>query len=117
MAILSETGKIVMVRHPVCGRFGIPRLLSMLSSRQLDVCWDGVEEISIVLFNARRTMCKILHVDRFGVDVTNRILNTGRFKVYLEELENEAVPVILRRSELETLLREGTLPEQGKMAA
>lgn len=30
MSILSSTGKIVMVKEPVCGRFGIHRLMAML---------------------------------------------------------------------------------------
>ena len=60
MSILSQTGKIILVRQPVNGRFGIHRLMAMLSSNQFGVSWNGTEEITIVTFNAKRTICKIL---------------------------------------------------------
>ena len=60
MSILSSTGKILMVREPICGRFGIHKLMAMLSSGTLNVKWNGIEEISVVTFNRRRTICKIL---------------------------------------------------------
>lgn len=52
MSILSQTGKIILVRQPVNGRFGIHRLMAMLSSNQFEVCWNGTDEITIVTFNA-----------------------------------------------------------------
>ena len=64
MSILSGTGKIYMVREPVCGRFGIHRLLAMLSSNSLNVHWNGIDEVTIVTFNKRKTICKILHIDQ-----------------------------------------------------
>ena len=80
MSILSGTGKIYMVREPVCGRFGIHRLLAMLSSNSLNVHWNGIDEVTIVTFNKRKTICKILHIDPYGVDCTSRILNvTSKF--------------------------------------
>ncbi len=60
MSILSGTGKIYMVREPVCGRFGIHRLLAMLSSNSLNVHWNGIDEVTIVTFNKRKTICKVL---------------------------------------------------------
>lgn len=57
MSILSGTGKIYMVREPVCGRFGIHRLLAMLSSNSLNVHWNGIDEVTIVTFNKRKTIC------------------------------------------------------------
>ena len=109
MSILLGTGRIYMVREPVCGRFGMHRLLAMLSSNSLGVKWNGIDEISIVTFNKRRTICKILHVDNCGVDCTSRVLNSGRFQVMLEE---DKIPIHLTRDELEKLLMEGTVPEQ-----
>lgn len=43
MSILSGTGKIYMVREPVCGRFGMHRLLAMISSNSLGVKWNGLD--------------------------------------------------------------------------
>ena len=60
MSILSSTGKIVMVKEPVCGRFGIHRLMAMLTSNSLKVSWNGIDEITVVTFNKRRTACKLL---------------------------------------------------------
>ena len=108
MSILSSSGKIILVREPVCGRFGIHRLMAMLSSGALKVGWNGIEEISVITFNKRRTICKITHVDEWGVDCTTRILNTGAFHVMLEE---GRLPVHLTRDEFENLLRNGTVSD------
>ena len=65
MSILSATGKIIMVQEPVSGRFGLQKLLAKLSSNAYGVNWNGSDEISLVTFNKKRTICKILHVDDF----------------------------------------------------
>lgn len=109
MSILSGTGKIYMVREPVCGRFGIHRLLAMLSSNSLNVHWNGIDEVTIVTFNKRKTICKVLHIDPYGVDCTSRILNSGRFQVMLDE---DLIPIHLTRDELEQLLLDGTSPDR-----
>jgi len=109
MSILSGTGRIYMVREPVCGRFGIHRLLAMISSNSLGIKWNGTDEISVVTFNKRKTICKVLHIDTCGVDCTTRILNTGRFQVMLDK---DQLPIHLTRDELETLLMEGTAPDK-----
>ena len=111
MSILSQTGKIILVRQPVNGRFGIHRLMAMLSSNQFEVCWNGTDEITIVTFNAKRTICKILHVDTYGTDCTTRILNYGKFKTILQE---DLLPIHLKRDELEILLTGGDLPDSKK---
>lgn len=100
-----------MVREPICGRFGIHRLLAMLSSGVLNVKWNGLDEITVITFNKKRTLCKILHVDEYGVDCTSRILNTGIFQVVFSD---NAIPVHLSRDELEVMLKHGTLPEKYK---
>ena len=86
-----------MVREPVCGRFGIHRLLAMLSSNSLNVHWNGIDEVTIVTFNKRKTVCKILDIDPYGDDCTSRILNSGRFQVMLDE---DFIPIHLTRDEL-----------------
>ena len=90
MGLIPSTGSVYLCREPVCGRFGIHRLLAMLTTRELRVGWDG-----------SATICKILHVDAYGVDCTTRILNSGRFKVMLDE---GSLPERLGREELEDLL-------------
>lgn len=106
MSILSATGKIIMVQEPVSGRFGLQKLLAKLSSNAYDVNWNGSDEISLVTFNKKRTICKILHVDDTGVDCTTRILNHGNFKVLLDE---GLIPRRLTREALERLIIDGTL--------
>ena len=61
MGLIPSTGSVYLCREPVCGRFGIHRLLAMLTTRELRVGWDGSAEITVVTFNRRRTICKILH--------------------------------------------------------
>lgn len=106
MSILSATGKIIMVQEPVSGRFGLQKLLAKLSSNPYGVNWNGCDEISLVTFNKKRTICKILHVDDTGVDCTTRILNHGNFKVLLDE---GLIPRRLTREALERLIIDGTL--------
>ena len=101
MSILSATGKIIMVQEPVSGRFGLQKLLAKLSSNAYGVNWNGSDEISLVTFNKKRTICKILHVDD-----TTRILNHGNFKVLLDE---GLIPRRLTREALERLIIDGTL--------
>lgn len=43
-----------MVKEPVCGRFGIHRLMAMLTSNSLKISWNGIDEITVVTFNKRR---------------------------------------------------------------
>ena len=88
MSILSQSGKIILVREPVCGRFGIHRLIAQFTSGALNVSWDGKSEITMVTFNKKRTLCKILHIDDYGVDCTTRILNTGRFQAERQGVRN-----------------------------
>ena len=106
MSILSATGKIIMVQEPVSGRFGLQKLLAKLSSNAYGFNWNGSDEISLVTFNKKRTICKILHVDDTGVDCTTRILNHGNFKVLLDE---GLIPRRLTREALERLIIDGTL--------
>lgn len=114
MSLLSDSGRIFMVREPVSARFGIHRLMAMLSSGALHVKWNGIDEISVLTFNKRKNICKIIHADKWGVDCTTRMLNTGIFQVILNE---GSLPIHLNRAELEELLRRGTAPERSALAA
>lgn len=104
--LLSRTGKVLLLNEPVSGRFGLPRLFAKLCSHAADWGWNGEDEFTIVCFNKRHTICKILHVDETGVDCTSRILHQGTFKVFLDE---GLIPRALTRYELERLLLDGTL--------
>ena len=106
MSILSSTGRISLVREPVSGRFGLPRLLAKVSANAYKTNWNGCEEISVVTFNKRRSIAKIIHIDKYGVDLTSRQLNHGTFRIMLEE---GLLPKSLKREELEILLQGGTL--------
>ena len=59
MSILSGTGKIYMVREPVCGRFGMHRLLAMISSNSLGVKWNGLDVAVTHQFSPNSTNSKI----------------------------------------------------------
>lgn len=109
---LPSTGRLVMCREPVCGRFGIHRLMAMLSTGGLKIGWNGTDEITVVTFNKRRTLCKILHADEWGVDCTTRILNTGTFKVMLD---TDSLPESMSRATLEALLN-GEATEAAELA-
>lgn len=106
MMDILGTGKIYLIKEPVCGRFGIQRLLAMLSQQAFGVAWDGTEEITIVTFNKRRTRCNILHCDFAGIDRTVRQLNSGTFKVLLQDGE---LPDRISKEDLRRLLLDGTI--------
>lgn len=105
MSGLLGNGKIYLVKEPVCGRFGIPRLLAMLTQNSFNVPWNGIDEITVVTFNKSRTRCNILHCDFGGVDRTVRQLNCGTFKVMLDE---GLIPERLTKRQLARLLLDGT---------
>ena len=83
MSILSGTGRIVLVREPVSGRFGLPRLLAKVSANAFRTNWHGTEEISVIVFNRKMTIAKILkyeisyfrilHIVRLRLKVTTLI--------------------------------------------
>ena len=106
MSQLLGSGKIFLVREPISGRFGIPRLMAMLSSKDFGIDWNGIDEITVVTFNRRRNRCIMLHCDFAGVDRTVRVLNSGLFKV---DLGSDIIPEQLTRGTLRRLLLDGTL--------
>lgn len=108
MSFLSSTGKIVLIKEPISGRFGMPRLMAKLASNSLRVNWDGESEITIITLNRKRSIAKVLHVDNVGTDLTTRVLNHGLFKVLLDE-EGQHLPQRITREALERLFVDGTL--------
>ena len=106
MSLLPKTGKIYLVREPVCGRFGLPRMIAKLSSNDFKVGWNGTDEITVVTFNRKCTTCKIVHMDATGADLTSRVLYHGKFKIMLEQ---GLIPRTMSRADLERLIVDGTL--------
>lgn len=104
MSILPKEGRIVMVLEPVNGRFGVHKMMAQLSTNSHGVNWDGEEVITVITFNRRRTRCKILTCDKYGVTYSVRILHTGLFSVKLEE---GLIPRNISRTQLEELMNYG----------
>ena len=52
-AILPSEGRIVMVKEPVSGRFGVHKLMAHLTMNTYGTAWDGDETITLVTFNVR----------------------------------------------------------------
>lgn len=106
MSLLSSTGKIYMVKEPVCGRWGMYRLHDRLLSGAFKIHWDGQEEITLVTFNKSRKNCSIFHYDMCGMERTVRRLRKGTFQVILSL---GMIPGQLTRKQLERLLCDGTV--------
>ncbi|MCI6906823.1 MAG: transposase [Succinatimonas sp.] len=106
MSYFLPEGKILIARQPVSGRFGVPRLMANLSANAAKYDWNGVDPINVITFNKFRDRCKIISYDRYGVTLTVRVLHSGRFKVMLDE---GLIPSTINKSELEELMRTGTL--------
>ncbi|MCI6905646.1 MAG: IS66 family insertion sequence element accessory protein TnpB [Succinatimonas sp.] len=107
-AILPSEGRIVMVKEPVSGRFGVHKLMAHLTMNTYGTAWDGDETITLVTFNKKRTRMKILTADRFGITYSVRILNAGTFKVILGD---ELLCEHINKKTLENLIRYGTTAE------
>lgn len=106
MSLLSSTGRIYLVKEPVCGRWGMFRLQACLLSGAFRIKWDGNEEITLVTFNKSRKNCSIFHYDMCGMERTVRRLRKGTFKVILDA---GRTPGELTREQLERLLCDGTV--------
>ena len=98
---LPQNMRIVLVREPVSGRFGMYRLLAQLSNNAFGVGWNGVDRIAVLTFNKKRTIATMIIVDSSGTSLVRRVLNSGRFDI---ELDEGKIPLSYTRSELEQLL-------------
>lgn len=106
MSILSSQGRIFLILKPVSGRWGIKRLLEFLKSNQeSNVYWNGLDEITLITFNAKHNTCSIIHVDQYGADRLIRKLHNGNFKILLKE---GLLPKRITKAELEELLTTGS---------
>ena len=85
---LFATGKIYLIRTPVRGNCGIPKLHGLVASGILGVGIDvpSEEEVYFVFTTKNRMSLMILHIDEAGIDFTKRILFSRKFKILLEAL-------------------------------
>ncbi|MCK0527699.1 hypothetical protein [Anaerobiospirillum sp. NML120449] len=104
--LLPKHTRIIIINKPINARLGIPGMMNLLFSNAFELLWDGVEPITVVAFNLKQRMCKILTVDDNGITCSNRVLRQGRFQYMLR---HELIPTAIRRCELEALLQEGTI--------
>lgn len=106
MSLLPTNGKIVVYNQPMNARYGLPRMMSFLTANSRLLGWNGFDPITVITFNAKLTICKILIVDEFGATCANRIRITGRFKHILAE---GLIPLTIHREKLEQLLHTGSI--------
>lgn len=102
---------IFLIKKPVSGRYGAPRILSMLLGGCFEIPYikDNLQELYIVLFTKNRKLMFVFHTDFFGHDLTKRRLCEGRFKIQLEESYN---PEKISRDQLKRLLIDGTYQDE-----
>ena len=104
--LLPKHTRIIIINKPVNARLGIPGMMNLMFSNSLGLFWDGVEPITVVTFNLKQRICKILTVDDSGITCSSRVLRRGRFQYMLR---HELMPTSIKRHELEALLQEGTI--------
>lgn len=104
---LFATGKIYLVRTPVRGNCGIPKLHGIVASGVLGVDIDltSGEEMYFVFTTKSLKALLILHIDEAGIDFTKRLLFSRKFKILLEE---QASPLVITREQLKRLVLDGS---------
>lgn len=105
-ADILGSGPVYLVRTPVSGNWGIPRLSALLSGGTLGIpAPDAQGEVCVVFVTRSLTRLKILHVDDCGVSLTTRILWSRRFRVALSD---SSAPLTITRGQLRRLILDGT---------
>ena len=59
MSYILPEGRIMILKQPISGRYGIPRLMAYITANSSRFGWDGVETISVITFNRFRTRLRI----------------------------------------------------------
>lgn len=97
---------VYLIRTPVDGRYGPAALYSRLVAGSPGIDYDGEsnEEVWVIMFNARRTRMRVLHVDLTGMSLITRRLWDGRFRV----LPDGSPALTVTRGRLRRLLPDGT---------
>ena len=105
MSLLSSTGRIYLLKEPVCGRWGMFRLHSCLSVEPLGLSGTVTRKLHLLL-STKAVRTSIFHYDMCGMERTVRRLRKGTFKVILDA---GRTPGELTREQLERLLCDGTV--------
>jgi len=109
MSALFAGGRILLLKAPVNGHWGINRLYERITSDMMGFKYDDAsrEELWVVFFNRRLTRMRIMHIqpDR-GYSLIIRVIYSGRFRVILEGAAGK--PVNITREQLQKLVDTGT---------
>ena len=102
-----SSGSIYLIRKAISGRYGIPRILSMLLGGIFGIPYleEKNKEIYLVLFTSNKKIMLVFHADLLGYDLSKRRINNGKFQIDLEDTFN---PKKITRDQLKRLLIDGT---------
>lgn len=106
-SILFARGRVLLVRTPIDGRFGMNKLYCLLVGGALNITFDPEKEseIWVVTVTRNRKRLRILHVDEQGATLIIRMLwGTSKFMAVLDG----ALPESLTASQLRTLILSGS---------
>lgn len=104
---LFSRGRVLLVRTPIDGRFGINKLYCLLAGGALNIAFDPDEEseIWIVTVTRNRKRLRILHADELGMTLIIRMLwGSSKFMTVLDG----GLPKSLTASQLRFLILTGS---------
>lgn len=105
---LFSSGKIYLIKKPISGRYGLPKIMgNLLTGAFGEDIASADEEIYVVLTTKDRKTLIIFHMDDLGYDLTKRRLFHGKFALILDN-DDESNPVKITREELKRLVLDGT---------
>ncbi len=105
---IFNTGKIYLIRTPVSGNCGIPKLHGLILGGTLGLDFNpatSLEESYFVFVTRNFKYLLILHLDEVGITLIKRVLFNRRFRIMLED---EAKPLNLTREQMKRLVLDGT---------
>ena len=88
MTEIFSTGKIYLIRTPVSGNSGIPKLHGLILGGTLGLDYNpatAYEECYFVFVSRNLKYLMILHLDDTGITLIKRVLFNRRFRIMLEE--------------------------------
>lgn len=104
---LFARGRVLLVRTPIDGRFGINKLYCLPAGGALNIAFDPDEEseIWIVTVTRNRKRLRILHADEQGMTLIIRMLwGTSKFMAVFDDKH----PQPLTSSQLRELILTGS---------
>ncbi len=105
---IFNTGKIYLIRTPVSGNCGIPKLHGLILSGALGLDFNpatSMEECYFVFVTRNLKYLLILHLDDVGITLIKRVLFNRRFKIILSD---DSKPLNLTREQIKRLVLDGT---------